>query len=510
MQRPNMLIILDGFGIGNKDKYDAVHVAQTPVFDEIYEKHPHCSIGAAGRYVGLRDGVMGNSQVGHLNLGAGRIVYQPITLIDKAIEDESFFTNEVFLEGFKSAKEKGGKVHIMGLVSDGCVHSSLDHLNALFDLANKVDFKDLFVHCFTDGRDTPPESGAGFVEDTIKVMTEKGVGKVASVIGRYWAMDRDNRWERVVRAYKALVNGEGNHETDPVEAIKKSYADQTTDEFIEPIVITENSKPLALIEDGDTVIFFNYRSDRPREITKAFILDDFSEFDRGKKLDLHYICMCEYDETFKAPVAFPQQELYGLFPDVLSKNGLCQLRIAETEKYPHVTFFYNGGEETTYPSEDRILVPSPKVATYDLQPEMSCYQVCEKVVEAIHSEKYDVIVLNFANPDMVGHTGVFEAAVQAVQHVDICLGKVLEALKSKDGLAIITADHGNAEKMWDETTNGPHTAHTTNKVPLILFNADKEYKLHDGKLGDIAPTLLEIMGLEKPEEMTGISLIDKE
>ena len=470
---------------------------------------PTTDIYTSGLSVGLPEGQMGNSEVGHTNIGAGRIVYQELTRITKSIEDGDFFTNEEFIAAIENCKKYNSKLHIMGLLSNGGVHSHIRHLFGLLELAKRRDFEDVYVHCFMDGRDTAPSSGESFISELEEKMKEKGVGKIATITGRFYAMDRDKRWQRVEKAYNALVRGEGEKATSAIGAVESSYQKEIFDEFIEPTVIVNGETPVATIGKHDSVIFFNYRPDRAREITRTLVDKEFNEFEVEKDLDLYYVCMTSYDETMpNVHIAFKKEELKNTFGEYISNNNLTQLRIAETEKYAHVTFFFNGGEEKQYPGEDRILVPSPKVETYDLKPEMSAYEVTDKVVEAINSKKYDCIILNYANPDMVGHTGVLEAAIKAIETIDECVGRVVEAINNQDGVLIITADHGNAEQMIDYKTGEPHTAHTTNPVPLILVGMENA-KLREGRLADLAPTMLDIMNLEKPAEMTGESLIIK-
>ena len=455
---------------------------------------------------------MGNSEVGHMNMGAGRIVYQELTRITKEIQDGDFFENEALVKAVENAKAKDSALHLFGLVSDGGVHSHNTHIYGLLELAKRHGLEKVYVHCFLDGRDTPPTSGKDFVQELTDKMQEIGVGEVASVMGRYYAMDRDNRWDRVEKAYNALTKGEGNEAADGVSAIAASYAEGVNDEFVLPAVVKKDGKPVAVIQDGDSVIFFNFRPDRAREISRAFCCDEFDGFPREKRLNLTYVCFTEYDATIPNKlVAFHKVELHNTFGEYLAAHNMTQVRIAETEKYAHVTFFFNGGVEEPNKGEDRILVKSPKVATYDLQPEMSAPAVCDKLVEAIKSDKYDVIIINFANPDMVGHTGVIPAAVQAIETVDGCVGRAVEAVKKAGGQMFICADHGNAEMMIDYKTGEPWTAHTTNPVPFILVNADPAYGLREnGCLADIIPTLIELMGMEQPKEMTGKSLLVKE
>ena len=510
-KKPTVLMILDGYGLNEKTEANAVAEAKTPVMDGLMKEYPFVKGYASGLSVGLPDGQMGNSEVGHLNMGAGRIVYQDLTKITKMIEDGDFFENPELLRACENVKANGSALHLYGLLSDGGVHSHITHLYGLLELAKKQGIENVYVHCFLDGRDTPPASGKGYVEALEAKMKEIGVGKVATVMGRYYAMDRDNRWDRVALAYKAMVNGEGVTADSATEAIQNSYDNDKTDEFVLPAVVMDNGAPVATIKENDSIIFFNFRPDRAREITRTFCVDDFDGFDRGERVKTTYVCFTEYDVTIpNKTVAFPKTEIHNTFGEFLAANHLKQARIAETEKYAHVTFFFNGGVEEPNEGEDRILVKSPKVATYDLQPEMSAYTVCDKLCEAIRSDKYDVIIINFANPDMVGHTGVEDAAIKAVEAVDACVGKAVEAIKEVDGQMFICADHGNAEQLVDYQTGNPFTAHTTNPVPFILVNADPAYKLREnGVLADIAPTLIELMGLEKPEEMTGTSLLVK-
>ena len=505
-----MLMILDGFGINELKQANAIKLAKTPNIDKLMKTCPTSTIETSGLSVGLPEGQMGNSEVGHTNIGAGRVVYQELTRITKSIEDGDFFSNEVFNKAIENCKKNNSKLHIMGLVSDGGVHSHQRHLYALLELAKRKDFDNVYVHCFTDGRDTSPTSGEGFITKLESKMQEKGVGKIATIAGRFYGMDRDKRWPRIEKAYNAIVRGEGIKATSAVQAIEDSYQKEVFDEFIEPTVICNNSnEPIATITKNDSVIFFNFRPDRARQITRTLVDKDFNEFETEKNLNLYYVCMTPYDETMpNVEIAFKKQELKNTFGEYISKFGLKQLRIAETEKYAHVTFFFNGGEEKCYPGEDRILIPSPKVETYDLQPEMSAIEVTDKVVEAINSKKYNSIILNYANSDMVGHTGNLDAAIKAVETIDTCIGRVVQAIDNQNGVLMITADHGNSEQMVDYKTGEPHTAHTTNPVPLILFGKD-DIKLKDGKLADIAPTMLEILQLNKPEEMTVTSLIEK-
>lgn len=508
-RKPTVLMILDGFGLNDKTEGNAIAHAATPNIDALMKECPYVKGYASGLAVGLPDGQMGNSEVGHLNMGAGRIVYQELTRITKEIEDGEFFQNEALLKGIANVKKNNSDLHLYGLLSDGGVHSHNTHLYGLLELAKREGVKNVYVHCFLDGRDTAPSSGKGFVEQLEAKMAELGVGKIASISGRYYVMDRDNRWDRVQKAYDILTKGEGETAESAGSAMEASYANGVTDEFFVPTAMTEGGKPVAQIKDGDTVIFFNFRPDRAREITRAFCADEFDGFERGARKDITYICFSEYDVTIpNKEVAFKKVELKNTFGEYLAAHGKTQARIAETEKYAHVTFFFNGGVEEPNKGEDRILVKSPKVATYDLQPEMSAPSVCDKLCEAIRSDKYDVIITNFANPDMVGHTGIMEAAVKAVETVDGCVGRAVEALKEVNGQMFLCADHGNVEQLVDYETGVPFTAHTTNPVPFILINADPSYTLREGGcLADIIPTMIELMGMEQPEEMTGKSLL---
>ncbi len=511
-KKPTVLMILDGFGLNDKQQANAVYEANTPNIDRLMKECPFVKGYASGMAVGLPDGQMGNSEVGHLNMGAGRIVYQELTRITKSIQDGDFFENPAFLEAVKNCKENNSTLHLYGLLSDGGVHSHNTHLYGLLELAKRHGLTDVCVHCFLDGRDTAPTSGKGFIEELVAKMDEIGVGRIASIEGRYYVMDRDTRWERVEKAYAALVYGEGVKAADPVQAIADSYAASLTDEFVLPTVIEEDGKPVGAIKANDSVIFFNFRPDRAREITRALCDPEFNGFERKNGVfPLTYVCFTEYDNTIPNKiVAFHKVEITNTFGEFLAAHGLKQLRLAETEKYAHVTFFFNGGVEVPNEGEERILVKSPSVATYDLQPEMSAPEVGEKLVEAIRSDKYDVIIINFANPDMVGHTGVQNAAIQAVEAVDTCVGNAVAAIEEVNGQMFICADHGNCEQLLDYETGAPFTAHTTNPVPFILVNYDEDYTLREGGcLADIAPTLIEMMGMEQPEEMTGKSLLIK-
>ena len=510
-KKPTVLMILDGYGLNNEAKGNAVAMAKTPVMDKLMKEYPFVKGNASGMAVGLPDGQMGNSEVGHLNMGAGRIVYQELTRITKEIQDGTFFENPALLDAVKNCKENDSALHMFGLLSDGGVHSHNTHLYGLLELAKRNGLEKVYVHAFLDGRDTPPASGKEFAEQLEAEMAKIGVGKIASVAGRYYAMDRDNNYDRVKIAYDALTKGEGNKGTSGPAAIQASYDNDKTDEFVIPTVIEENGAPVATIKDKDSVIFFNFRPDRAREITRAFCDDDFKGFER-ERLDVTFVCFSDYDPTIpNKEVAFHKISITNTFGEWLAANNMTQARIAETEKYAHVTFFFNGGVEEPNEGENRILVNSPKdVATYVLKPEMSAYEVCDKLVDAIKSCEYDVIIINFANPDMVGHTGVQEAAVKAVEAVDECVGKAVDALLSVDGTMFICADHGNAEQLVDYETGEPFTAHTTNEVPFILVNYDPAYTLAEGGcLADIVPTLIATMGKEQPAEMTGKSLLIK-
>lgn len=505
---PVMLIVLDGWGIGKNYEGNAIYLAKTPNFDKLIKDYPSTKLKASGLAVGLPEGQMGNSEVGHLNIGSGRIVYQDLTKITKSIEDGDFFEKEEFLKAIENAKKNNSKLHLMGLVSYGGVHSHIKHLYGLLQLCKKNSFNKVYIHAFLDGRDVPPTIGKAHLLELEEKIKEIGVGKIATVSGRYYAMDRDKRWDRTELAYKALVQGVGNLNTSAVDAVEKSYQDGIYDEFIVPTVITEEGKPAATIDSGDSIIFFNFRPDRARQITRAIIDKDFNGFKREKEVETYFVTMTEYDKTIKnVHIAFKTEMPTNTLGEYISNLGLSQLRIAETEKYAHVTFFFNGGREEPFKNEDRVLVPSPKVATYDLKPEMSAIEVKDEVLNRLNMDKYDLIILNFANPDMVGHTGVIEAAIKAVEIVDSCLGEIVDLLLKKGGKAIITADHGNAEMLIDDRDKSSITSHTTNKVPLILVGAGN-VKLREGILADIAPTILDLMNLEKPKEMTGHSLIE--
>ena len=498
-----LLCILDGWGISGDTKYNAVYSANTPNYDNFMKNMSHTTIHADGLNVGLPEGQMGNSEVGHLNIGAGRIVYQELTRINKAIAEGDFFKNEEFLNAINHVKKNNSSLHIYGLVSSGGVHSAMNHLEALIKMAADNGLKNVYVHAFLDGRDTPPESAETFLAEIEETLKKYNLPKIASIIGRYWAMDRDKRWERIEKAYNCLVLGEGNKADSSKEAILNSYKNGKTDEFVEPVNIGGKR-----ISDNDAVIFFNYRPDRAREITRTIAFKDFDGFNRKKVLNnLYYVCMTQYDETFGLPVAFKPQKLVNILGEVLDANNIKQFRTAETEKYAHITFFFNGGVEEPNKLETRKLVASPKVATYDLKPEMSAYEVCDNVLEALDNKDYGFILVNFANPDMVGHTGVMEAAVKACSAVDECVGKIAEKALKNGVKMIITADHGNAEWMFNEQTNAPQTAHTTNIVPFIIVDSEKYNLKETGALCDIAPTILDLMGIKQPSEMTGHSMI---
>jgi 2,3-bisphosphoglycerate-independent phosphoglycerate mutase len=512
-KKPVVLMVLDGYGLNDRTEGNAIAMANTPVMDRLMAECPFVKGNASGLYVGLPDGQMGNSEVGHMNIGAGRVIYQDLTRITKSIQDGDFYENKGLLAAVENCKKNGSDLHLWGLVSDGGVHSHNTHIYGLLELAKRQGLENVYVHCFLDGRDTPPASGKGYVEALEEKMAEIGVGKVASLSGRYYAMDRDTNWDRIEKAYDSLVYGKGVLATSASQALADSYAEGITDEFVLPTVITDEAgKPLSLVKDGDSVIFFNFRPDRARELTRVFCDDQFKGFERPFQ-KLTYVCFKDYDETIPNKIiAFEKESVTNTFGEYLAKCGKKQLRLAETEKYAHVTFFFNGGVEEPNTDEFRLLVNSPKdVATYDLKPEMSAPEVGMDLVEAIQSDKYDVIVINFANPDMVGHTGVIPAAIKAVERVDALVGDAVEAVKKVDGVLFICADHGNAEKMIDYETGAPHTAHTTNPVPFILVNAGDGIKLREGgALCDIVPTLLELMELPQPAEMTGKSLIVRE
>ena len=506
---PLALVILDGWGIRSNPEGNAIAKAKTPNIDNYMRTYPHAVIRCSGEDVGLPDGQMGNSEVGHLNMGAGRVVYQELTRISKAIKEGSFYQNEVLLQAMKFTKKNHSDLHLMGLLSDGGVHSHINHLFALLDLACQQQLEKVYVHCFLDGRDVPPDSAIEYIKQLEEKLKQINTGKIATVMGRYYAMDRDRRWDRTQSAYRAMVAGEGLQAVSAETAVKDSYKIGKTDEFVQPIIIeTGEGKPVATIKDRDAVIFFNFRPDRARQLTRSFLDSDFTGFDRDPMpKDLYFVCMTEYDQTIDSPVAFSPQPLKNTLSEILSAAGIKQLRLAETEKYAHVTFFFNGGVELPYPGEERILIPSPKVDTYDQKPEMSALEVTEEFIGQLRFDRHKVIIVNYANVDMVGHTGDMEAAVRAVETVDRCLGRVVQTLLEKDGVALITADHGNAECMADANGN-PVTAHTTDPVPFILVGRGYESTvLRSGSLEDVAPTMLDLLGLEKPAEMTGSSLI---
>lgn len=504
--KPLILIVLDGWGIGEDAEDNAQQKARIPFYRSLINEYPHTALECSGEAVGLPEGQMGNSEVGHLNLGAGRVVYQDFAKINKAIKSGEFQRNPVFLKAMKSAVESGGAVHLLGLVSDGGVHSHINHLYALIEMALHEGVSKVFIHAFMDGRDTPPSSGIEYIRQLENFLRDKPRAKIATVTGRFWAMDRDKRWERVEAAYRAIALGEGKKANSAIEAVQQSYEIHETDEFIKPTVIFNVAKPTGKIENGDSIIFFNFRADRARELTTALTDKSFSSFKRSRIPELSsFVTMTLYDETFPFPAAFPPVQLSGILGEVLSKNGLKQLRIAETEKYAHVTYFFNGGDEASFKGEDRVLIPSPRdVATYDLKPEMSAFTVTDEVIKRLDNSEYDFILLNFANPDMVGHTGKMDAAIKACEAIDSCLEKIVKKVQALEGTAIITADHGNCEKMMD--MGEAHTAHTLNLVPFILLK--KGFKLRDkGILADVAPTVLQLINIAKPEEMTGDSLI---
>ena len=507
-KKPYALIILDGFGKNERHEGNAIYTANTPNIDKYLADHPNTIVHASGLDVGLPDGQMGNSEVGHTNIGAGRIVYQELTRITKSIEDGDFFENEALVKAVENCKKNDSALHLMGLLSPGGVHSHTNHLYGLLRLAKKNGIEKVHVHAFLDGRDVPPSSAVEYIKEAIEKMRDIGVGDIATVMGRYYAMDRDNRWERVSKAYDAIVYGEGVEAESAVTAVEESYNNDVTDEFVVPTVIKKDGEPLGKVSENDSVVFFNFRPDRARELTRTIVDEDFSGFERDY-FKTCFVTMTQYDATMpNVEVAFKPEQLINTFGEYISKKGLRQLRIAETEKYAHVTFFFNGGVVKPYGGEDRALINSPKVATYDLKPEMSAYEVTDEVVKRIDGGEYDVIILNFANCDMVGHTGVFDAAVKAVEAVDECLGRVIDAIERQGGVALVTADHGNADQMIDYETGEPFTAHTTNVVPLILIGRD-DLKIRSGRLADLTPTMLDLMGLEKPAEMTGESLIER-
>lgn len=506
--KPLLLCILDGFALREEQEGNAIKQANTPNLDRLWNEYPHATLGASGESVGLPDGQMGNSEVGHLNIGAGRIVYQELTRVSKAIKDGSFFENEVFLKAIEHVKRNNSRLHLYGLLSDGGVHSHIDHLFALLKLAAKEKVNEVYVHAFMDGRDVPPDSGINYMKQLQDKLDEIGVGQIATVQGRYYAMDRDKRWDRTGKSYRAMVYGEGPTHRDPVKAIEESYAEKVLDEFVVPTVIVDkNNAPVGKIQDHDSIIFFNFRPDRAIQISLAFTDDGFSGFDRGpgKPEDLNYVCLTQYSDAVNGAVAYKPTELHNTLGEIVSKHQMKQLRIAETEKYPHVTFFFNGGREEEFPGEKRILINSPKVATYDLKPEMSAYEVTEALLNEIEAETQDVIILNFANPDMVGHSGKLEPTIRAVEAVDECVGKVVDLTVEKGGVAIIIADHGNADMVIDSAGNS-FTAHTTFPVPFIVTKKGLELR-EKGILADVSPTILHLLNIEQPAEMTGKSMI---
>ncbi|HSN91708.1 MAG TPA: 2,3-bisphosphoglycerate-independent phosphoglycerate mutase [Anaeromyxobacteraceae bacterium] len=510
--KPVLLVVLDGWGIRAEREANAIAIAGTPGMDALAREYPSTALETSGLSVGLPEGQMGNSEVGHTNLGAGRIVYQDLVRINRAVEDGSFFRNDALVQACHRARASGGALHLMGLVSDGGVHSHQVHLYACLDLARREGVARAFVHAFMDGRDTPPRSGAEYMRQLEARLRDTGYGRLATVAGRFYAMDRDKRWDRVGRAFGAMVHGEGQRARSGVEAMEVSYGRDEGDEFVQPTVIVDGEgRPAARVRDGDAILFFNFRADRAREITRAFTQEDFKEFDRrGAPRLSAFVCMTQYDETFTLPVAFPPQELTEIFPEIVSRAGIAQLRCAETEKYAHVTFFFNGGRELVYPGEDRILVPSPRdVKTYDQKPEMSAREVTDRLVEAIGTGRYGFVLVNYANPDMVGHTGILEAAVKAVRVVDECVGRLWQAARGQGMAMAVTADHGNCEMMTDPATGQPHTAHTLGPVPFLLADPDfRGAKLRaKGVLADVAPTLLRVMGLPQPREMKGLGLL---
>ena len=508
VKNPVMIIILDGLGIGKDYKGNAVTQAKTPNLDRLMRQYPHSKLKASGLDVGLPHGQMGNSEVGHLNIGAGRVVYQDLTKISKSIVDGDFFNKEEFIKAIDNAKTNNSKIHLMGLVSSGGVHSHNTHLYALLELMKRNEFEDVYVHVILDGRDVPPTSGKEDIKELMDKIDEIGVGKIATISGRYYSMDRDKRWDRVQLAYDALTLGKGEENTNPLMAIENSYSAGIVDEFMIPTVITKDDLPIATIDTGDSIIFFNFRPDRGRQLTRAFVDEEFDGFEREKKVSTFYVTMTEYDKTIgNVQIVYRSEQPVNTLGEYVSNKGLHQLRAAETEKYGHVTFFFNGGMEAPFINEDRVLIQSPKVPTYDLKPEMSAKELKDEIINRINMNKYDLIILNFANADMVGHSGVMSATIKAVETVDACLGEIVELLEAKGGKALITADHGNAEMLIDEKDCSPITSHTINEVPLILMGHG-DVKLNDGILADLAPTALELLGLDKPKEMTGKSLIN--
>ncbi|TCP69582.1 2,3-bisphosphoglycerate-independent phosphoglycerate mutase [Baia soyae] len=508
--KPALLCILDGFGLRSSEHGNAVAQAKKPNFDRYWDQYPHTTLGASGLSVGLPDGQMGNSEVGHLNIGAGRVVYQELTRVTKSISEGGFFENETFLGAIRHVKEHNTRLHLYGLLSDGGVHSHIEHLFALLELAAKEQVKEVYIHAFLDGRDVAPDSAVSYIKRLEDKIKELGVGQIATVQGRYYAMDRDKRWERTEKSYRAMVYGEGPSYTDPIKAVEESYHKSVYDEFVMPtVIVDEDQKPVGTIKDHDSVIFYNFRPDRAIQISLAFTNTDFRGFDRGERApkDLYYVCLTHFSETVGGYVAYKSTNLDNTYGEVISQQGLRQLRIAETEKFPHVTFFFSGGREEPYPGEDRILIKSPNVATYDLKPEMSAYELTDSLLEAINKDVYDTIILNFANPDMVGHSGKLEPTIKAVEAVDECLGKIVDLVIAKGGVAIITADHGNADMVIDDNER-PFTAHTTNPVPCIITKEGVTLR-EDGILADLTPTLLDLLQVSKPTEMTGTSLVQK-
>lgn len=510
--RPAALIILDGWGLNPRQEANAIKEANTPFLDSLFKEYPHATLLCSGEAVGLPEGQMGTSEVGHLNIGAGRVVYQSLVRISKALRDGEFKRNPVFVNLIQYALKEDRPLHVMGLVSPGGVHSHTEHLYGIIKLAKEFGIKQVYIHAFLDGRDTPPSSAKEYLEELEEFCGQTGLGKIATISGRYYAMDRDKRWERIEKAYAAMVYGEGEEADSALQAVENSYARDITDEFVIPTVIKADGRPVATIKAGDPVLFFNFRPDRAREITRAFVDPEFTGFERRTGyLKAFFVAMTQYDETLDVPLLFPPEDrMKNILAEVLANNGKKQLRIAETEKYAHVTFFFNGGEEKPFPLEERILIPSPKVPTYDQKPEMSAYEVTETLLKEIEQDKFDVIIMNYANCDMVGHTGVPEAARKAVEAIDDCLSRLIPAILAKGGAVILTADHGNAEMMKDYQSGEPYTAHTTFPVPVVVIGVSEPIRVKDGKLADLAPTLLELIGLPKPAEMTGSSLISHE
>ncbi len=510
IKKPICLMILDGWGLSDQNEGNAIRLAKTPNMDNYCRIYPNTRLSASGESVGLPEGQMGNSEVGHLNIGAGRVVYQEFTRINKEIRDGDFFNNKVLIDAINNVKRNNSCLHLMGLVSDGGVHSHIKHLKALIDLAVSHGIKDLFIHAFLDGRDVPPRSAIPFLDEVDDYLKKKGTGQIATVSGRYYSMDRDNRWDRVEKSYNMLVYRKGKKFETAAEVVKASYSNNIDDEFVVPSIVDLKDNEKAAIKSKDSVIFFNFRPDRARQLTRAFISDDFKEFGRGPNPpEVYFTCMTQYDRSFNVPIAFPPQEIKNTLGEVISKNNLKQLRIAETEKYAHVTFFFNGGIEKPFKGEDRILIPSPKIATYDLKPEMSAFEVTDTVISKIKSKIYDVIILNYANPDMVGHTGHLDAAIKAVETVDKCVGEVVKELINNGGLALITADHGNAEEMINPVDKRVITAHSLSMVPFVICDSKIKFKDYDDnfKLSGIAPTILDLLEIKKPGEMTGVSLL---